>query len=115
MDYKINQRILEECLDIMERQYKKIELCFAELENHRLRLSLENHFVEQSFKDMELQMQEIWKLRRNLERVLVHKEQREQKILEKLDGKQRRSDATLGNIEFGRLSEIMEELQIWIQ
>lgn len=116
MEYKINQKVLWECLEIMEMQDKKMKLCYEELERLFRVPSEENKNFRKDLKDMEEQMQELWKLRRILERVLVNEEWREQKILEQLEGKQKqKNNPAFGKITLGHLSEIMEDLQIWIQ
>lgn len=121
MDYRINRRALQECLAVMEMQYKKMEFCYEELyrafspEYESEDTGNMDLPVRECQKDMEMQMQEIWRLRRILERVLSCEAQWEQKVLEKLEGKKRRIEPKLGRIPLGHLSEKMEELQIWIQ
>lgn len=115
MEYKITPRALWESLEIMENQYQKMKYCCEELENVLLQ-NPESRVIREGLKDMEEQMQELWKLRRILERVLVKSEKQEEKILEQLEGKQRKGNAVLvGKVELGYLADIMEELQIWIQ
>lgn len=115
MEYKIIPRALWESLEIMETQYKKMKYCCEELESVLL-LNPESKEIREGLKDMKEQMQELWKLRRILERVLIKSEKQEQKILEQLEGKQRKGNAVLaGKVELGYLADIMEELRIWIQ
>ncbi|MCI8407872.1 MAG: hypothetical protein HFJ09_01175 [Lachnospiraceae bacterium] len=115
MEYKITPKALWESLEIMETQYKKMKYCCEELESV-LSLNPERKVIREGLKDMEEQMQELWKLRRILERVLVKSEKQEHKILEQLEGKQRKGNTVLvGKVELGHLSDVMEELQIWIQ
>lgn len=115
MEYKINPKALWECLKIMETQYQKMKYCYEELEGV-IPLFVEDRRFREDLKDMEKQMQELWKLRRILERVLVNSERKERKILEELEGKQRRRNSvSFGKVTLEHLSGIMEELQIWIQ
>lgn len=115
MEYKIIPRALWESLEIMETQYKKMKYCCEELECILLK-NPESKEIRERLKDMEVQVQELWKLRRILERVLIKSEKQEQRILEQLEGKQRKGNAILvGKVDLGYLADIMEEMDIWIQ
>ena len=115
MEYKITPKYLWKSLEIMEKQYQRMKSCCEELENI-LSKNPESKVFREGLKEMEEQMQELWKLRRILERVLVKSEKQEQKILEQLEGKQRKGNTVLvGKVDLGHLAGIMEELQIWIQ
>lgn len=115
MEYKITPKALWECLQIMEIQYQKMKDCYEELEKV-LSMSVEDNRFRQDLKDMEEQILELWKLRRILERVCFNSKKQEQKILERLEGKQiQRNPVSLGKVTLRHLSGIMEELQIWIQ
>lgn len=115
MEYKITPKALWEALEIMESQYKKMKYCYEELEQV-LSLYPESRLLREELKNMEEQMQEIWKLRRILERILIKSEKQEQRILEQLEGNRRKGNNMLvGKVKLEHLSDIMEELQVWIQ
>lgn len=116
MEYQINQRALRECQELLERQYQKMILCYGQLEENIVWMSEKDRHLRERLKEMEEQLFEIRKLQRILERVLLKVNQQEKKILEQLEGKQRvRNYGEFGKLSLGYLSEMMEEMQVWIQ
>ena len=115
MEYQMNQKALRECQELLERQYQKMILCYGQLEENMLWMSEKDRNLRERLKEMEEQLLEIRKLQRILERILLKVNQQEKKILEQLEGKQPvRNYGEFGKLSLGYLSEMMEEMQVWI-